>query len=281
MPIDRATFAEIGRSPLIKPLEGRRYMDAHLLFRSVTNQQELMLDYVEDLHPKIGSNFLILSVGCGTGVFEMPMLGRLTRRRSSDTDRLYYAGVEVNLAGCEALDHQLADSDLPVDYAVTNPDFNAYEAERRFDLVLFVHVLEYFDDLQATIRKATQLLTPNGRLLVFIAERDGINEACEEILKGHGQFFKFVDNLKRVLDAFPMPYRHERIVAQLDPTEIIRNGNEAEIELLMSFIVQVDTSRLPSDEKRVLLAWLDGLRVNHERGWFVPHPASVFPIRRI
>ena len=185
------------------------------------------------------------------------------------------------MAGCDALERQLADSDLPVDYAATNPDFNAYEAERRFDLVLFVHVLEYFDVLQATIRKATQLLTPNGRLLVFIAERDGINEGCEEILKGHGQFFEFRDDLQRILETSSLPYTHERIVAQLDPTEIIRNGNEAEIELLMSFIVQVDTSRLPSDEKRVLLAWLDGLRVNHERGWFVPHPASVFPIRRI
>ena len=112
--------------------------------------------------------------------FEMPMRGRLTRRRSSDTDRLYYAGVEVNLAGCEALDHKLADSDRPVDYAGTNPDFNAYDAERRFELVPFGPVLDDFgvqDDVQSdAIRQRSPLLQRHY-------DRNGLSYECH-LLRG-------------------------------------------------------------------------------------------------
>src|SRR5665811_969934 len=76
------------------PLEGARYKDGQLLFRQSSNQQSLMLAWLEEHFVKQRGSEAIrfLSIGAGTGIFDKELIQGFLRQDL----RIQYEGIDPN-----------------------------------------------------------------------------------------------------------------------------------------------------------------------------------------
>lgn len=123
-------------------------------------RREVLLRKITQLAPPGGFR-RILDVGCGDGLF---------------FDDLLALGAEV--AGVEP-DPRMVSANGPHAARIhtgpfvgpatpENPSDVAFTAEEPFDLVLMLDVLEHQDDRVASLRRARELLMPDGRLLITV-----------------------------------------------------------------------------------------------------------------
>ncbi len=80
-----ANFFSDPKLKLIKPNE-QEYMEGLIAYRSQHNEQEIMLDatfQAIEKHKSSQESYTILSIGCGSGIFEKPFLIKLLELKKS------------------------------------------------------------------------------------------------------------------------------------------------------------------------------------------------------
>ena len=80
-------------------LDEQEYMEGQIAFRSQQNEQEMMLEATFQTIKKYKysqENYSILSIGCGSGLFEKPFLTELLELNKS----IHFVGVDSNKLGC-------------------------------------------------------------------------------------------------------------------------------------------------------------------------------------
>ena len=119
-----------------------------------------------------GSPLRILSIGCGDGSLDLPML---------EAARAYgpvqYVGCDVNAESLAvfstALGRRDPDPDLPV--TLVHGPFQMLDAGQLFDVVLIAHVLYYVDDPAATVRALLdERCAIDGRVVVIHSGHHGV-----------------------------------------------------------------------------------------------------------
>ena len=86
------------RLDLIK-LNDREYMEAQIAYRSRHDEQEIMLEStLQAIEKEMFSqeDYSILSIGCGSGIFEKPFLEQLLRRKKT----INFVGIDPNDKEC-------------------------------------------------------------------------------------------------------------------------------------------------------------------------------------
>lgn len=105
----------------------------------------------------------ILDVGCGNGLF-LPKLSELGR----------VTGIETDV--------RLLSHDTPMrDRIYTEPLGSALYADKRFDLVTALDVIEHIHDDQAAVEHMIALLKPNGRLVVTVPAHQSLWSTHDDI----------------------------------------------------------------------------------------------------
>ncbi|HEY7863638.1 MAG TPA: class I SAM-dependent methyltransferase [Thermoanaerobaculia bacterium] len=123
----------------------RQLYESHWWWRA---REDLLLRTISRIMP--ARRLQILDVGCGDGLFfeKLSRFGEVS-------------GVEGDPAGVTA--------SSPWAGRIHVGAFDAsYRPAQRFDLVLFLDVLEHLDDPAAALRRALELLAPDGRILVTV-----------------------------------------------------------------------------------------------------------------
>jgi SAM-dependent methyltransferase len=92
----------------------------------------------------------MLDVGCGNGLFFKPL------------------SVYGSIEGVEKVGAILHNSPSPQNTLIHNIDFLEFQPEQRYDLILFLDVLEHIEDDAGFLAHASSLLTSNGRVLISV-----------------------------------------------------------------------------------------------------------------
>ncbi len=213
----------------------------------------------------------LLSIGSGTGLFEIPMLQGIQANGGAPKR---FVGVDIDADACRLLRNRLRSSFLDrLDYQVLQLDFAHYHTAERFELVLMVHTFEYLvGDPMENLHRAHGLAADGGQLLLFSPQRGGINAIYEQVTDGC-----FADDLERMLSAAGLDFDMLLIEAECD-VDPLSSGSMADRLALLSFLTQLDCRKLDPQQLDALADYYRSLR--DPVSGKVPHPTTAFVIAR-
>lgn len=260
------------------PMDEARFLATHLIYEGRSNQRRRILEWFDhEVTPNNSTNetFDILSVGCGGGHLDVPIASALFDRKV----RLRYAGVDPNRVECESFTRLwrsagLDDSCLDV----VAESFEDFEAFRSFDLIHLVHCLYYMPEPMDALERSRRLLACGGRLVVFQAPREELNELSVRFYdKQYDRPTLFSEDLSSLLDKRGWPYERQRIDASLEASPLLNGDSETRLAL-RDFIIQVDGRRLPEAVQELVSRYLRSILVRDGENHRIAHPVDVFVI---
>ncbi len=257
-------------------LDETRFLETHRIYEGRSDQQRRIVEWFgEVITPALrpGHPFRVLSVGCGSGMLDLPVATRLASRKAD----LHYVGVDPNRVECEAFERLFRRATLPgARVEVVPTTFEAYEADGPFQLIHFVHCLYYMPDPCAALEKARKLLAPGGRLLVFHAPREALNDLAVRFWnKTYARPTLFAGDFAELLDRWGWAYERGRVEAALEVTPLV-DGDPEIGHALRDFIIQVDGRRLPAPVREIVERYLRLLVVEDRGRNHISHPVDFF-----
>ncbi|MDJ0865444.1 MAG: class I SAM-dependent methyltransferase [Myxococcota bacterium] len=257
-------------------LDDARFLESHGIYEGRSNQQQRIIEWFgEQIAPALRPErpFRVLSVGCGSGMLDLPVATRLVSR----TAQLHYVGVNPNRVECEAFERRFRQAALPAARVEVVPaTFEAFEADRAFELIHFVHCLYYMPDPSAALEKARKLLAPGGRLVVFHAPREALNDLAVRFWdKRYARPTLFAEDLAERFDRWGWGYERGRVEAAVEVTPFVEADPDIGLAL-RDFIIQVDSQRLPPLVQEIVERYLRLIVVEDRGRNHISHPVDVF-----
>jgi ribosomal protein L11 methylase PrmA len=219
-------------------------------------------------------DFNLLSVGSGSGLFEVPMLRNLV---DSGKKVREFIGVDVDEIGSQILEDALKDEfENELDFNIEVISFDQFEIDSTADIILYNHVFEYIrEGHKRWIHKSMKLLSKTGKIIIFSPLSGGINLLYEENMKSHFDYLPFYSNdIANLLEKEKIEYSVETLNAEckienLDNLESLGDGMR-----LLSFLCQIDCRNLSPDLTLKAADYFQSLAIEGK----VPHPADMFVI---
>lgn len=249
------------------------YTECNKIFRNATNQSDLMLRAVQEYCQK-KERSRILSIGSGTGLFEIPMLRLLIDEGVHIPE---FVGIDINEHACNIVKKSLqAEFGAALKFKVVNRSFQEFTSETRFDMTLYNHVFEYLGDHHLKwIRKSLKLLSDYGNVLIFSPNRGGINKIYKETMKGLKGFEPFfADDIERILTDNLIEFSTEKIIAECDISLLQEPNDHPGKLMLLSFLAQVDCRTITNEKKNEYANYYKTLRYANTNT--IPHPTTLF-----
>ncbi len=249
-------------------LKGQNYLECHEVYCDSTNQQARMLDAMFIYFEKTFENrssYNILSIGCGSGSFEVPLLKKLLAKNQ----RIHFVGIDSNkeqtLATQQKLD-TLARENENFSFDIFNEDFNSCFFDQSFDAILCIHVLYYCSNLESTLSKIRNLLDYDSKLVVMNAPLEDMAIPFFSISNQlWGRVPLYSHQIEETLDISQIPYSKQAISASLD----ISNCFDSQLERgkqLLDFILGVDTEYFSTSQKQMFLDYLHEISQTNSDG---------------
>ncbi len=198
-------------------LSNKRFDETHELFERSSNQQQLILEWLRDLirsHCASSDPLRILSVGCGSGILDNPLIRSIaTTARSVE-----YTAVDPNAIACRRFQGDFDNQQLPnVRLDLREHGIEALTATDRFDIIHVVHALYYFDDPAATLDGLIRLLAPDGKMVIVHAPEAELNQLAKCFWTHHAENgIWFSDCLADHLSQRRLVFSRQRIHGEVD-----------------------------------------------------------------
>lgn len=260
----------------VRPLGDARYVDAHRAFEQASSQQAQIRQRIEAEAQRLvqphGSPLDVLSVGCGCGLLDRPLLTHLADEIAS------FTGVDPNPTAVAHCRRAVGTDRLPPSH-VDCARLADFEPSQRYDLIYCSHVFYYVDDRAAALRKMRSMLQPDGTLVIVHAPKAALNTLAQVFWGEHTQSDFFTQDLQRLLQTQcpSSPVTHS-ISAHI-PRPLF-SGTAPQDTLLLEFLLQAEWAPLPARAKTLVHNYLD----QHARSLtaetdVLPHPATVLSLR--
>lgn len=254
-----------------------RYDKAHERFEGASSQQNLILKWLTDFSANFPrqDSLKILSVGCGSGILDNPLLSALAKSEKP----VNYTGIDPNSVACgrfrdafELL--QLANVQLEV----REETVESISCDERFDIIHAVHSLYYFDDPAAAIEQLLARLNKTGKLVIFQAPKAELNQLAD-CFWFHDQDVDiwFSERLQKHLHELGCVSTMTRIDGQVDVASCF-DPSSPEGSLILDFVTQIDCNLLQPAAREQLLGFLKTIAEFSGDQILVPHPVDVFEI---
>jgi 2-polyprenyl-3-methyl-5-hydroxy-6-metoxy-1,4-benzoquinol methylase len=261
----------------VEPLTGERYVDAHCAFEAASNQQDQIRDTIRGEARRLLSSgtgpLRILSVGCGCGILDVPLLKDLGRDVAS------FTGIDPNphaLRHCEAQMNGRAD--VP-NYRLECSRFEELETSESYDLIYCSHVFYYVDDPAAVLDGMARRLSDTGTLVLAHAPKQQMNQLTQVFWSEQDLHDFFASDLHALLLAkWPEAVERREVDAHI-PRDLL-GGTTPEEELALEFMIQARWQPLSDRVQRLVQACIDAM-TRHPDGQppSLPHPATTFTVR--
>lgn len=261
-------------------LSHKRFDETHELFERSSNQQQLILEWLSDLihsHCARLDPLRILSVGCGSGILDNPLIKSI----ATTSKRVEYTGVDPNAVACRRFQDEFDDQELPnVQLDLREENIETLTSTDRFDIILVVHSLYYFDDPADTLDGLLRLLAPDGKVVIVQAPEAELNQLAKCFWTHHAENgIWFSDCLADHLSQRRLAFSRQRIHGEVDVARCF----EADCprgEMMLDFITQSDCRQLDVDILQRCLSYLRCISRPEKGTMLVAHPADVFVIAR-
>ena len=259
-------------------LSDARFDQTHEHFERSSNQQLEILAWLKQLvrrHFASIDPLKILSVGCGNGILDNPLIECL----AMNSERLDYTGVDPSDVACRRFRHGFETMKLPnVRLDVREQQIEALRSTERFDLVHAVHSLYYFSDPAATLERLIRLLRPAGRLVIVQAPHAELNQLANCFWSRHTQSrIWFSDCLAQHLAERDVRFTRHRIDGWVDVSRCFHAGCSRGT-MLLDFITQSDCRQLHDSIRELCLSYLQTISRREADRLLVAHPADAFVI---
>ena len=261
-------------------LTHQRFDETHELFERSSNQQQLILEWLSDLiqsHCAKLDPLRILSVGCGSGILDNPLIKSI----AETSKRVEYTGVDPNVVACRRFQDEFDNQKLPnVQLDLREENIETLTSTDRFDIILVVHSLYYFDDPANTLDSLLRLLAPDGKVVIVQAPEGELNQLAKCFWTHHTENgIWFSDCLANHLSQCPLEFSRQRIDGEVDVARCF----EADCprgEMMLDFITQSDCRQLEDEILQRCLSYLRHISRWDNGSILVAHPADAFVIER-
>ncbi len=262
-----------------RELSPERFDRTHEQFERSSDQQKRILRWLTGFtleQYSANDDLKILSVGCGSGILDLPLMRSLSRRRSG----FEYTAVDPNPTACERFRAAHAQVHLPnVRFRLIQTPLEGFEHPAPFCSVLAVHSLYYLPDFPGALRQLTSILKSDGHLIVFLAPNGALNQLANCFWgRSTDLCVWYSDRLEAHLIEEGFAYKKQRIDARLDITACFQDGSPLGTDIL-EFSIQADLRELSGAVKELCLDYLRAAGEFEGGRHFIAHPVDVFVIK--
>lgn len=272
-----ALVTERRGAPALPGLDSQTYARAHLAFESRSDQRRLIAEHLAArLGARAGQPISLLSVGCGDGTLDVPLVRGLLD--ADGARRVRYVGVDPYESATTELARAMGELGDPGPQVETHPTtWEDAPVSGTFDVITFVHSMYYVPDVAAAVAKACSLLSAGGEVVVLSGPRGTMNtlvDICAPPIDGHPHWFS--DDVAAGIAEATAPAHLE--VAPVETLEALL-ALEPVANDVLDFVVQ---ARLTPQARELVLACLRSAAVpdpvsGHPQ---VPHPVDVHRVVR-
>ena len=201
------------------------------------------------LNPSEEKIFSLLSIGCGEGDIDIPLIETISKNLKKFNCKLHYTGLEPNPLQYQAITTKIQEISFENDVIIDiQPlgfcQYKGFSSLKRYHLILMSHVLYYFSDPYAALRSALTITRSNGHVLIVQQTQTGIPEIQKKIMrtiKGNENELLTAEDLKFKLDQSQYPYQYIEIPAFLDASECLKKTDTG--VGIMSFCLECDLEK--------------------------------------
>lgn len=262
----------------LEELSDRRYHATHETFEAASNQRALILEWLAALAKKQSlrgrESAEMLSVGCGGGVMDL----QVARAFAEHVNALALVGVDPNPEHTRAFERQLSGEGFDVEAFTSG--FEDFHSGRKYDVIHFIHCLYYFEHIEPELRKAVEMLSDSGTLVVLQAPNEALNHLADRVWKKQFERSAWYSNdVIAVLESMDVDVRLKRLDAEVDVTDCFQSGSDTGREIL-DFIVQAETRKLSSAFQASLLESLRSICRRQGNRLLCRHPVDAIVARK-
>jgi histamine N-methyltransferase len=217
----------------------------------------------------------LLSVGCGSGILDNPLLEAL----SGLGRRIVYTAIDPNAVACSRFRGNFGLLEMPnVRLEVRQETVESISCDQKFDIIHAVHSLYYFDDPAATIKRLLVRMRLGGKLLILQAPKAELNRLAD-CFWFHNQDVDiwFSERLETYLQEVDLAYKKTRIHGRVDVSRCFE-AECAHGAMMLDFITQVNCRKLKQAAREQILGYLTAVAERDGDRVWVKHPVDAFVI---
>jgi SAM-dependent methyltransferase len=221
----------------------------------------------------------VLSVGSGTGDFDLKIMQHLVNRWRVNA----YVAIDPNAAHNQVFMNKFQESGLNVkEFQILAQTFPCDGLSRRFDFVLLTHCLYYIPDRVQAIQAAVESLKDDGYLIIFHQTPLGINEIQRRFLKqakGHADEMFSSRDVYRLFKELSLPFTFDIVDGILNISDCFV-PDSPEGKKLMNFFLECRTDCLPEEFRGQTLDFIQEIAFEDGGHRVIFHPVGVFCVKK-
>ncbi|NEQ77896.1 MAG: class I SAM-dependent methyltransferase [Okeania sp. SIO2C9] len=253
-----ANFISDPKLKLVK-LNEQEYMEGQIAYRSQQNEQEMILKAtfkVIEKHQPSQESYSILSIGCGSGLFEKPFLTKLIELNKS----IHFVGIDPNKVECVKTEEWCQElSTIKPDkfrFKIHPIKLEKFELSQSFDIILLIHSFYSFLEIESSFEKIHELLREEGIAIIVIAIKTEFRELLYYVNQRlYQRSILFSDDLYQFFSEHNISVHQEIIESPLNITKCFQKDSQLGKHLL-DFIVGANTTYFSPSQLQVLLDYL-------------------------
>lgn len=260
----------------VRPLDEARYVHAHRAFEQASTQQSQIRDVIEHEAQRLiqhGHDELdVLSVGCGCGLLDAPLLAHLGGHVHS------FMGIDPNAVALDQCRRALGAAATSLDCRFECTRLEDFEGDCQYDLIYCSHVFYYVDAPAVLLDAMRALLRDGGTLVIAHAPKGRLNALAQAFWPEQTEDF-YVPALRRLLARNGQAAPVERQIDASIPRTLFDDATP-QGTLLLEFLIQAQWGPLSADVKAHVADFLDqSVRTTSSSQRLLPHPAVTFAQR--
>jgi len=264
-------------------LSDREYAECFDTFKQISTEWRSTKKWLfDEFLPKRrwSSPLNILSIGSGTGDFDLQMMRFILKRWQIDS----YVAVDPNPDHNRIFQNRFRESGLPVQgFQIFSQTFPVQNLDMKFDLVHMTHCLYYIPDRLKAIQGALDILNNHGRVLIFHQTPLGINEIQQRFLKrakGHENEMYSSKDIYRLLESLPVTFEFDIIDGILDVSDLAASDS-LKGRRILNFFLECRADLLPLEFREEVVDFIKSLAFPDNNRQVIFHPVGVFSISHV
>ena len=268
-------------TPHCRDLTDAEYAQCFDLFKTISTEWDAISNWLKYVCiPELGlkSSVDVLSVGSGTGDFDLTLIGLL----EETCPHIMYTAVDPNTEHNRIFSDRVKNSGTSLDsFRIIPEPFQDDTVRGQFDLIHLTHCLYYIPERKIAIQSAYDMLKPGGSLLVFHQTALGVNEVQRLFMrrvKGDEKEMFSAHDLLEIIDTLHLPFKFDILISDLDVTDIVEDTPKG--RQLMEFFLEANLKGCDDGLLSEIRSYVaDNCRIADGR-YYLFHPSSIFWIKK-
>ena len=223
--------------------------------------RQIAIDLMQQHLKPQGSTVNVLSVGTGSGIFDVQVINAL-RQHLLPNLTLKYVAIEPNPMDCQRYEKATSVLDLAnVEMVIHEDKIEDFQTTEKFDIIHYTHCLYHMPGSEKQIvQRGMQMLKDNGFLVITLCTKDAtiletISKYAELTGEGFAEMLE-MQQMQAMIDELGLFYELKTYPEDLD-VQVCFDKNSAAGKVMMDFMCQADSSSLSDEQWKEILDVLE------------------------